>query len=108
MFSTGISFVFRSELPPSTDDTSEDEVQPPADEPDHKPNRRILMTEQTPHTSKQEKPKKKGGSRVIENYVPADQGWGIVLGRLAQPPSKTPSPEKSEEPVAPEEDPQAE
>jgi hypothetical protein len=66
------------------------------------------MTEQTPHTSKQEKPKKKGRSRVIENYVPADQGWGIVLGRLAQPPSKTPSPEKSEEPVAPEEDPQAE
>lgn len=49
----------------------------------------------------------KGGSTLIENYVPADQGWGIVIGRLAQPPAKTPSPGKSKEPVTPEEDPQA-
>jgi hypothetical protein len=29
----------------------------------------------------------KFGATVIENYVPSDTGWGIVVGRLREPPS---------------------
>jgi hypothetical protein len=27
-------------------------------------------------------------STVIEDYVPDDRGWGVVLGRFMQPPPK--------------------
>jgi hypothetical protein len=36
IFTGGVSFVFRNDLPPEADDTPEDEVQPPAEEPDAK------------------------------------------------------------------------
>jgi hypothetical protein len=34
IYSRGVSFVFRNELPPETDDSSEEQEQPPADKPD--------------------------------------------------------------------------
>jgi ribosomal protein L37AE/L43A len=34
----------------------------------------------------------RGGSTVIENYVPPDTGWGIVVGRFMEPPAKDKQP----------------
>jgi hypothetical protein len=36
------------------------------------------------------------GTREIKDYVPADEGWGVVIGGLAQPAS----PDQNDEPVA--------
>jgi hypothetical protein len=44
------------------------------------------------------------GTREIKDYVPADEGWGVVIGRLAQPAS----PDQNDEPVATADEPDSE
>ena len=93
IFTRGVSFVFRHELPSSTDASSRGFRAWLAE-----PNERLVVCDCGWAPELGEHYRNKGGTTVIEHYVPSDQGWGIVVGRLREPPAEKPAQSEEQPP----------